>query len=230
MESGEILKRWCVQVGICYIIGAVPTKPDFIKKSGDMVIAADGGMDSLFAVNICPDVLVGDLDSLSDKRLADNTELIKYPVEKDDTDAALALELGIAKGFRRFVFYGCIGGLMDHTLGNMALLNGLTDRGYTAVFADGEWGLAGISKRELHFSKGASGRISVLSLTDVSDGVTIKGLKYELDNAELTSCITLGVSNEFIGEKASIGVKNGVLCVFTRLKNFAQYSDLFDKD
>jgi len=70
-----------------------------------------------------------------------------------------------------------------------------------------------IKDTELKFSKSCKGYISVFSLRDESKGVCLKNLKYELDGQSLFSSNPMGVSNEFIGEEASISVRNGILLV-----------------
>ena len=54
----------------------------------------------------------------------------------------------------------------------------------------------------------------MFSASDVSEGVTIKGLLYTLDNAVLTNDMPLGVSNEYIGLPSFVEVKKGVLIIY----------------
>ena len=216
-------------MAICYIVGAVPSEPEFEEANGDLVIAADGGLDSLAAAGIVPDIIIGDMDSVKMPYSVPGAEVIKVPVEKDDTDTELAVKIAVKRGFKRFVIYGCIGGLLDHTIGNIALMKGLALGGCRAIFVHDGWGAVGLANSEIHFADRAEGRISVLSLSDTSDGVTIKGLKYTLDDKNLPSTVTLGVSNSFIGKNGSIQVKNGVLCVYTSISNLMNCSDVFDK-
>jgi len=59
----------------------------------------------------------------------------------------------------------------------------------------------------------AGGVISVFSARDKAVGVTLKGLKYPLDNATVTNDCPLGVSNEFTGDPAVISVADGTLII-----------------
>ena len=65
----------------------------------------------------------------------------------------------------------------------------------------------------ISFEKEMTGKISVFSLSDISEGVSIKGLKYGLENADLTNLFPLGVSNEFCGKPSEITVKSGLLLI-----------------
>ena len=213
----------------CYIVGAVPGDFNIVKKSGDIIIAADGGLDSLLKAGIYPDIFLGDMDSVQAGTVPNVTEIIKHPVEKDDTDTALAVEHALGLGYTKFIIYGCIGGGFDHTLGNMAVLKRLAGRGYTALFADGEHGITAFSESSIRFSAEAAGRLSVFSFTDECAGVDIRGLKYETDKIVLSSDVTLGIGNEFNGREAEISVKSGVLGVYTSVRNFLEFSNMFDK-
>ena len=61
---------------------------------------------------------------------------------------------------------------------------------------------------------GNTGYLSVFSLSEVSRGVTLKGLMYTLEKGELRNDFPLGVSNEFIiDEEAEITVEDGTLLI-----------------
>ena len=84
---------------ICYIIGAVPVDIEINSREEDLIVAADGGLDSLKKSGICPNVFLGDMDSVADPDIPDCVDIIKHPVEKDDTDTALAIEYASERGF-----------------------------------------------------------------------------------------------------------------------------------
>lgn len=198
-------------MGICYIVGAVPFTGRFRPQTGDLVIAADGGWERLKEKGIRPDVIVGDFDSSAPPAAAEAEKIIRVPCKKDDTDSALAAKEGIRRGYENFVFYGCLGGALDHTFANIQLLYGLMKQGFRGCLAgDGVTAVVLTGGKTAHFDR-LSGRVSVFSLTGVSRGVTLAGLEYPLRDAVLTSDTPLGVSNRGLGGPASVSVGEGAL-------------------
>ena len=115
-------------MSVCYLIGAGSfTLRELYPKDGDFVIAADDGYTALHAAGITPDLLVGDFDSLSE--IPGDIPVKAFPPEKDQTDMAIALEEGMARGYRTFRFYGANGGREDHTFANLQLLCGAARQG-----------------------------------------------------------------------------------------------------
>ena len=120
---------------ICYIVGAMSLTPDLrpYPTSGDYVIAADRGFDSLVAYGVNPDLAVGDFDSLGHR--PNHPNVIQLPAEKDDTDMVYAIRKGLELGYRRFILLGGVGGRLEHTLGNLQLLDWLTLHGAQGFLA-----------------------------------------------------------------------------------------------
>lgn len=95
----------------CYIVGAAPDEHiDFTSQTGDLVVAADGGLAYLERLGIMPDVVLGDFDSLG--YMPSYANVLPYPKEKDDTDMMLAVRYGLDKGYRNFVLYGGLGDVL----------------------------------------------------------------------------------------------------------------------
>lgn len=205
----------------CYIVCALDCKLDFTPKSEDYVIGADRGYEILIKNGIKPNCVIGDFDSYTGPIECES--IIKFPVKKDFTDSALAIEKSISLGFDDIVIYGAIGGSLDHTIANIALLADYAEKNVNVAFIDGENALFSLSNGKISFSKEAKGRISVFSYGDKAIGVYEKGLLYELDNVELSNRVPLGVSNEFTGKESSISVSNGTLIIYTSKKNYKNY-------
>lgn len=194
---------------ICYIVGAgEDCGLDFVPQPGDLVIAADGGYEKLQAAGIHPDLVIGDFDSLGAAPQEQN--VITLPTVKDVTDTWAAVTLGQERGYREFRFYGCFGGRFDHTMANIQTLAHLAQQGMRGVLYSREQVITAISGETVTFDASCSGFFSVFSHTDRCTGVSLKGLKYELENAELSSLFPLGVSNEFLGKPSSVTIEEGI--------------------
>lgn len=216
--------------GICYIIAACKDfaeKIEFSPDKNDIVIAADGGYDILTETQIIPDILLGDFDSI--EKVPEHKEIIKHPSEKDDTDTFLAYKLGFEKEYRNFVIFGGIGGRIDHTVANIRTLSDIAENGGRG-FLIGNDAVLTVIKDKIEFPKNSNGYISIFS-NQKDTVVTEKGLKYTLKNALLSPSTTLGTSNEFVGERAQISVKNGSLLVvwYENQKKFLKNLNYYTK-
>ena len=176
----------------------------------DFVIAADGGLVHTEKLGITPDVIIGDFDSLGFTPEGANV----FPVEKDDTDAMLAVRRGLALGYRDFILYGSLDGpRLDHTVANFQTLQFLADHGARGILVGRDTLVTGVKNGSIRFSAGKDGTISVFCMGPDARGVTERGLYYTLDNGSLTAGFPLGASNHFTGEAARISVRDGSLLV-----------------
>ena len=175
-------------------------------------IAADAGYLAMRKAGIRPDLLIGDLDSLGDDFPAD-VPLIRLPVKKDVTDTDAAAAEGIRRGCTEFVFYGVLGGRPDHSMANLSLLARLSQQGYAACAYGEGFEITAVTNGELRYPAGRRGAAAVFSWTDQSEGVTIRGLEYELKDGVLYSNFALGVSNRFTEKEATVSVRKGTLLV-----------------
>lgn len=199
-------------MGVCYIVGAGECEfLDFLPESDDWVIAADGGYTYLKKANITPDIIIGDFDSLGE--IPDAENIIKLNPVKDITDMDAAVKLGIDRGYTEFHLYGACGGRIDHTIANIQLVASLAEKEFKAYIHSGSTVITAIHNKSLEFDSSYSGYISVFSHSDKCIGVYLRGLKYTLENAELSNNFPLGVSNEFIGTESEISVKTGTAII-----------------
>ena len=199
----------------CVIIGAGELFGDVKLDTGDYLIAADGGLDHIKRLGLTPDVIIGDLDSVSDAvQLPKGVEVIRHPVEKDETDSYLAYRLGYERGFREFHIYGGTGGREDHTFANYCLLLKAKNEKCDA-FLYGKNQVSTVIKNEKRRIFGNSGTsFSVFALGSSASGVTVKGAKYEAEKVTLTPDFPLGVSNSFTDSGyADIEVECGALLI-----------------
>lgn len=223
----------------CYIVGAGDFTPrGFAPVPGDLVLAADGGYRALYSLGYTPDLLLGDFDSLGDLPLPPDLPVLRFPARKDDTDTGLALRHGLDRGFRDFALYGCAGGRVDHLLANLQSMARVSRLGATIRLAAPEydaWALTGpapdasapdASGPAPHAPDGPAATltlpdrpggtlVSVFCHGDRAEGVTLTGLSYPLDGADLTGDFPLGVSNRRLeGQPATVSVRRGTLLIF----------------
>lgn len=185
----------------------------------DFVIAVDGGLSYCGILNVEPDLILGDFDSVSEQEALAIEKLeqqiperiLRLPCEKDDTDTLAALKEGLKRGYTDFRIYAGTGGRFDHTLANIQCLIYLKNRGATGYLVDGTGMMLIIKNEAVHFQAGLEGYLSLFSLVEESRGITIEGMKYSLEHAVIRNDFPVGISNEFIGEAATIAVEDGTL-------------------
>lgn len=198
---------------VCFIMGGGELDPALrlAPAPGDLLIAADAGLAVVRAMGLVPDLVIGDFDSLGEPPAGDN--VVVLPKVKDDTDAAAAVKLGLARGYRRFALYGGTGGRLAHTLANLQLLHLIARGGGRGFLIGGGSVCTAVTDGALSFPTGMRGYLSVFCSGADAQGVTLSGLKYALEGAALTAAFPLGVSNEFIGVPARVAVERGTLLV-----------------
>ena len=202
---------------VCHVVGAGECAAVPEKRRGDLLIAADGGLDALGAKGMLPDLLIGDFDSVQGD-LPDGVETVRLPVEKDETDMEAAVRIGLARGYREFAFYGATGGRPDHTYGNYRLLISLVKRGMRGVIHGGDYSVSAVKDGSFVLPETAHGTVSLFAVDGRAEGVTLEGLYYPLQNASLDVDTTLGVSNHVVSRPASVTVKKGIVLLMWEIQ------------
>ena len=198
-------------MSICYVVGAGDFYGGLCPREGDLIIAADGGYDTLLSLGLSPDLVIGDMDSVSAE--AEDIERLVYPVRKDETDSFLAYREGVRRGYTEFMLYGCTGGREDHTFANYALLVYAREAGHRMTLV-GEYTHAFAIKNETVTLSGEPlSHLSLFAFGGVATGVSIFGAEYEAEDATLTPSFPLGVSNRFGNKDVTVTVGDGVLLV-----------------
>ncbi len=200
---------------IIFCAGGFDTLCEPIGKH-DYILAADGGLSHVRALGLEPDGVLGDFDSLGYVP----RDAARFPVEKDDTDAMLAVRHGLELGYRSFLLYGGLDGpRLDHTVANFQTLQFLCDRGAQGFLVGTDYIATVIKNGTVRFPKEASGILSVFCMGADAAGVTLTGLKYPLENARLSAGFPLGVSNRFTGTESTVSVTDGSLLVLYDRRN-----------
>ena len=189
----------------------------FLRKD-DYFIFCDGGLSHAESLGIKPNLIVGDFDSCDSDVLSkyeEQSEIIKLPREKDDTDTLYAVKLAVERGYSDFLILGAMGGRFDHALGNISILLYLEGLGKKAVLID-DYSVMQIAGSKPLLIEDNCSYFSVLTVAGDVSGVTIKNAKYPLENASLSADFQLGISNEVLpGKVAEVSVEHGRVLVVT---------------
>ena len=186
-------------------------KMEILRRAEDLVIAVDGGLPRLLAQGIEPDLILGDFDSLGEELFplleklerTGGKKVLRLPREKDDTDTIYAARLCLEQGYRDFLIYGALGGRLDHTMANIQTLAWLRDREARAYLVGRTTLVSVLSGEKVTFPENFEGIFSLFALDSSVTGVTLEGMKYPLQDGELTNSFPLGVSNEISQEITS---------------------------
>ncbi len=194
----------------CTIICGAPCAALDKNLISGFVIAADKGLDYALKAGIVPHLCVGDFDSAG-CTVPENIDCIRAVPEKDDTDAILAANIAVERGFKQLRFLCALGGRLGHTLANIQMLYGLKKRGIDAEMY-GEHERVELMLNETKKFARFNGYLSVFAYENTAE-ITERGVKYQTENRVFTSDYPLGVSNEITEEFAEITVKGCAVIV-----------------
>ena len=183
----------------------------------DFIIAADGGTRHAFMLGLVPNVIVGDLDSLPSnfEPSTFNGEIVLYPKDKNETDLELAIQHALTLNSKEIIILAALGGRLDQTLGNIALISNLQPSICNLQLNDGI--------EEIFFCRDSceingtpNDLVSLIPWQGEVIGIVTSGLKWPLQNETLYPHKTRGISNEMIGETAAVQIKSGLLLIVHR--------------
>jgi thiamine pyrophosphokinase len=182
--------------------------------SADLIIAADGGSHNALSIDVKPQIVIGDLDSIddADRRQLESigAQFIVYPTDKDYTDLELAIRYALEQGATEIIVFSALGGRWDQSLANLMLLTLPELDGVSTRIIDHDLSICAI-RREAEINGRVGDTLSLIALKDDARGVTIEGCQYPLNNAVLPFGATLGISNVLLAPTAKVSVKEGIV-------------------
>ena len=194
--------------------GALPSSKVLksLCSSHTPLIAADGAALQLREHSICPDVIIGDLDTLKDE--GDDSFFAKTTIiedlSQDEYDGGKALAWIVQQGYEQVVVLGAEGGMVDHVLNNFSMLGRFSDRLRIAVRQEGSVGY--IVRDQLQLSVQPGDRISLIPLPKAQ--VTTEGLEWDLQNEVLEMGVREGASNRASNTQIIVNVEEGLIGLF----------------
>jgi thiamine pyrophosphokinase len=191
-----------------------PERARALIHPDDFILCADGGTRHALALGLVPNVIVGDMDSLPENYSPStfNGEFVLFPKDKNETDLELAINHAITLSPHQILILAALGGRMDQTLANIALLSNLQLATCDIRLADGV--------EEIFFCRdqakveGRSGDIvSLIPWQGEVTGVFTENLRWHLHHETLYPEKTRGISNEMTADVATVSIKSGLLLI-----------------
>jgi len=188
-----------------------------LLQEDGFLVAVDGGLRHLLAINQHPHLLIGDLDSVTPEQLEEvssrEVEIQRFPVEKDETDLELALLETTRRGYKTIILVGALGGRIDQMLANLYLLMLPELHGLKVRIIDRCQEIF-LIRHNAQVDGQAGDIISLLPLKGNAEGISTTGLEYPLTNETLLLEHSRGVSNRMVEPYALITLKKGCLLCF----------------
>ncbi len=180
----------------------------------DYIVAADSGYDHLLSVDIKPDILIGDLDSISEVPI--DVEVIRYPARKDDTDFSICLKYCLDNKIYNIDVFAAWGNRIDHSIGALFSMLEFHKRGMSIRLITPKAIMFYVSEY-CRIPKN-DGYVSLFAIGEDACGVTLKGFDYTLNNQTLYNSSPLGVSNIISSDYGEIFLKSGNILVVIQNK------------
>ena len=198
----------------CYIFAGSPDArlSSITPEDGSYIICADGGYTAAKKLGIMPDVIIGDFDTYRGG-FPEGCEVIKYPVEKDDTDTMLAVKLALERGNTHIVICGGVGGRLDHTYANIQALRYISKHEAFGELLDDSGIITMQGPGVRVYSKMEGYYFSVFSYSEECRGVTLTGFKYPLKNGVIKNSFPVGISNRVTGRSGVVSLESGTLLI-----------------
>jgi len=182
-----------------------------------LVVAADGGARVAQYYGLTPNLVIGDMDSLSQEEISAlrsaGVKLRRFPAEKDQTDLELALRWAVDQGLKDIQIIGGLGGRFDQTMGNVQLLALPELSGALVRLISGKesiW-LARPGNNIIQGEKGDT--LSLIPFTAVVHNITTQNLHYPLKGEDLVLGPARGMSNVMATEQAEVAFREGILLI-----------------
>jgi thiamine pyrophosphokinase len=218
---------------VIFANGEIPDldKARLILRPDDIIICADGGTRHALALGLQPNLIIGDMDSAERDQLQklkdENVPIELFSHDKNETDLELAIHHAIGLKPEQIVIIGALGGRLDQTLGNITLLTDLR----LSTLRHGPMGQSGqafnvrlddgieevfICRDQVQVHGSSGDLVSLIPWQGPVNDVQTENLKWPLRSETLYPDKTRGISNEMLGETASVSIGSGLLLVVHR--------------
>ena len=190
--------------------GEPPSKKtiELALQTSDLFIAADGGANVAFKLNLEPDIIIGDLDSYSSTG-NENSKIIHDP-DQETNDLEKALRYAHTHLIEEVIVFGATGKRVDHTLKNLSVLLQFDASFRRIIFKDRRSTMFYIkSPFQMELPVGTS--ISLFPVSGKVEQISSEGLLYPLINDTLENGVMDGTSNQTTKKRFEIEFEKGDL-------------------
>ena len=207
---------------VLFANGEAQSRAALALQGNDFLVAVDGGLHHLHDLGLNPHLLIGDMDSLSAQEVEAcrqaGIEILHFPPAKNKTDLELALDEVLRRGYRNIRIAFALGGRLDQTLGNLALLS-RPDLDYCSVRIDDGLTEVALLRHTITLACQPEDTVSLLAWGGEAGGVITHGLEYALEGETLLPWQTRGISNRCTGKRFSVSLEQGALLLIHTRQN-----------
>lgn len=175
------------------------------------VYAADGGAAVCLAAGVRPEWVAGDFDSHAQATLPADWTVLEFP-EQDRTDFQKLLA-SLPPEIDNLLVLGGLGRRLDHLISNLLIATEIAAHKSVCFFCDNQKLQRVTPACAFRETLPVGSTLSLLPLSEVG-GVCTRGLKWNLQHADMGAGIQLGQSNQVTGA-VEIRVGQGTLFVWT---------------
>lgn len=211
---------------VCIILNGEIKDYKYIKNiidenNYDYIICSDGGANHAYKMDIIPDYIIGDLDSIEDNILkyykSKHVQFEKFPAKKDETDTELSILLAKKLNGKKIDLIGALGGRIDHTIANINLLYYIKNKGITPKIISEREEIYIAIDEEIIIYGNIGDTISIIPIKGDAKGITLENLEYTLDNYNVEFSKPLGVSNVMKKNSCNIKINEGSILIIKNI-------------
>lgn len=192
--------------------GTFPTHPAplAILRTAAPLVCCDGAADALAGAGLTPDVVIGDLDSITPACRDRFRTMLIEDRDQETNDLTKAVNWCRQHGIPSVTILGATGKREDHALANIALLARYNLDIRAGMVTD--HGTFSVARASCEFASVPGQQISIFSLTPET-AITSTGLKYPLAGMKLAE-LWQGSLNEATGNTFTLTFTNGTLVIY----------------
>lgn len=192
--------------------GKFPIHPIPLKvlKAAKFIIACDGAVKKLVDKEIIPDIIIGDLDSISKKMKKRFKDRIIEDYDQYTNDLTKSVTWAKSNGFEKVTILSATGKREDHTLGNISLMYSYSRMIEVEMITNK--GILKPIREKTTFNSRKGQHISIFS-NQPELKISSEGLKYPLKELQLRE-LWMGTLNEALENKFTLDFEDGEVIVF----------------